>query len=217
MIWIKNHIKNGSKSSGGMAAERMLGNAWGRMSRKAPYARTDADIFHPGTESQLTQCQTRQWHCTLILSLGATPHCRLVLIDFLPVFFPPWLISNCTHKAKWIDLNNPGFLIFFPSSGSKFWIEYFSWNAFLRLHILLERARHGCAPKIGEQGGRDVTTLGCMLCTHISVCRDSLQRALQGPFYLQELAQIPDSSFRGTLDTWRCCSTSDTSGWDDKP
>lgn len=55
-----------------MAAERMLENAWGRMRRKAPCARTDADIFEAGTESQLTQSQSRQWHCTQIVWVGAT-------------------------------------------------------------------------------------------------------------------------------------------------
>lgn len=44
------------------------------------------------------------------------------------------------------------------------------WGCAGILHILLERARHGCAPKIGEQGGRDVITLGCLFCT---LCAES--------------------------------------------
>lgn len=43
--------------------------------------------------------------------------------------------------------------------------EMLFWVCTGILQTLLERARHGCAPKREEQGGGEIITLGCVFCT----------------------------------------------------
>lgn len=97
-----------------------------------------------------------------------------MIIDLLSICCSSSLIiSNCSHEAKLITSNNPRFFIFsfFWQWISNlpyilFWLQYCSqsllpsWKGFF-----LERARHGCAPKRGEQGGEERIAPGCMFCT----------------------------------------------------
>lgn len=210
IIWTKNAIKRLQNlwhygSCGNCAGVGMPVEGWrGKLVRPVQML----TFFNHKPCISWPKCQIRYWHSHSNCEGGNYSHVAgwQSLFFFLAVL-PPLtpVFSNCTHEAKLIALNNPGFFIlsFFWQGFKIYHTFYFDRNTAQSLHLhtanFLGRGKaYLCSKKRGAERRSNHFGVRVLYPVHIN----SPQKAFlgkAGPPHFHELVPSSGLSLTGTL------------------